>query len=92
MQRVNPYDLLSDAIESGVGNTSVQKENVAALFVSGLFDDSETKIETVEGRYGIEYHVEFGGYTSFAETPAKAVKSLLQDMANALSYAESQLP
>ena len=92
MQRTNSHELLSQAIEDGIGNTSTQKENVALLFVSGLFDDDEMKIETVEGKNGIEYHVKFDGHTGFAETPAKAVKNLLQDVVNGLYFAENGRP
>lgn len=92
MQRVNSHILLSDAIENGIGNTSAQKENVASLFVSGLFDDDEMKIETVEGKNGVEYHIKFDGHESIGETPAKAVKNLLQEVVNGLYFAENGRP
>ena len=78
MENVNAYDLLSEAIEDGIGNTSSQKENVSKLFIDGLFSDADMTIRSVDGQNGIEYHVMFDGYEAMGETPALAVKNLIQ--------------
>ena len=92
MESVNVYNLLFNAIENSVGNTSAQAQNVASLFVTGLFDEDGMKIDTVEGEEGIEYHVKFDGHESMGETPAKAVKNLLQNVVNGLYFAENGRP
>lgn len=89
MQKVNIYDLLSEAIENGIGNTSSQKDNVSALFIEGLFDKSgEMEFETVDGKNGIEYHASFDGYKGTGKTPALALKNLLQEVIEGLHFAE----
>lgn len=94
MQQLNVYDLLSEAVEDGLGNTSSQKENVSTLFIDGLFSDEfgEMKFETVDGQNGIEYHAKFDGHEGMGKTPAKAVKDLLQTVVNGLYFAENGRP
>ncbi len=94
MQKVNIYDLLSEAIEDGLGNTSSQKQNISTLFIDGLFSDEfgEMKFETVEGENGIEYHANFDGHEGMGKTPALALKNLIQDVVNGLYFAENGRP
>ncbi len=94
MQKVNIYDLLSEAIEDGLGNTSSQKQNISTLFIDGLFSDEfgEMKFETVGGENGIEYHANFDGHEGMGKTPALALKNLIQDVVNGLYFAENGRP
>jgi hypothetical protein len=94
MQKVNVYDLLSEAVEDGIGNTSSQKQNVSHLFIDGLFSDEfgEMKFEAVEGADGIEYHANFDGHEGMGKTPALALRDLLQEVVNGLYFAENGRP
>lgn len=94
MQKVNVYDLLSEAIEDGLGNASSQKQNVSTLFIDELFSDEfgEMKFFTVDGENGTEYHAKFDGHEGMGKTPALALKNLLQEVVNGLYFAENGRP
>lgn len=94
MQKVNVFDLLSEAVEDGIGNTSSQKQNISTLFIEGLFCDEfdEMKFESVEGANGVEYHANFDGHVGMGKTPALALKNLLQEAVNGLYFAENGRP
>lgn len=91
MEKVNVYDLISNAIEDGLGSASY---HLTRLFIDGLFTDElgEMKFEAVEGVAGIEYHASFDGHEGFGATPALALKDLLQGVINGLYFAENGRP
>jgi transcription elongation factor Elf1 len=94
MEKVNVYNLVSEAIGDGIGNTSSQQENINNLFINGLFSDEfeEMKFEIVEGENGIEYHAKYDGHEGLGKTPALALKDLLQSVVNGLYFAENGRP
>ncbi len=93
MQTVNPYELLSESINDGIGNTSTQIETVAELFINELFtSDNCMKIETVKGENGLEYHIDFDGFKQHGSTPAKALSAILWEMSAEISGARHGYP
>lgn len=94
MQKINMYNLLSEAVEDGIGNTSSQIHSVSALFVDGLFSDEfgEMEFESIDGADGIEYYASFDGHKGMGKTPALALKNLLQEVVNSLYFAENGRP
>lgn len=91
---MNIYDLLSDAIEDGLGNTSSQKQNIATLFIDGLFSDKfgEMKFEVTSLICPPKYRVIFEGYEGVGNTPALALKDLLCRVVNGLYYIQNGQP
>lgn len=94
MPKINIYDLLSEAIEDGLGNTSAQKQNVSALFIDGLFSDEfgEMEFAALDGENGIEYFAKFDGHKGVGKTPALALQNLLQEVVDRLYYAKNGRP
>ena len=74
MTKVNPYTLLSEAIYEALGNAGTQSDDVARLFVTGLFDRIE--LETIED----EFHADFDGFKGIGATPAEALFGVMQEM------------
>lgn len=91
MKTVNIYNLVSDAIEDGIGNTSSQTQNITHLFIDGLFahKEHEIKFEFIDGANGGEYHVDFQGFIGMGSTPAQALMNLIEAILDVYFFSEN---